>query len=215
MKIDIKGTIVSDDDAWIYDYFGISVTSPKYVRDLIDKAAGEDLDVEINSGGGDLFSGTEIYSLLRQYPGNVNIHIISLCASAASVIMCAGHSDITPASQVMIHNVWSYTEGDHNDMTHMADMLNTADRAVAAAYEEKTGMKISDLLELMEKETWLTADDAVEYGFVDEIAKPAAKEPQRARMAASLCEMLPESMLKKMQAKKMEIQLALLELDKK
>lgn len=96
MKIDIKGAIVSNDDAWIYDWFGETYTSPKNVSAALEEANGEDVDIEINSGGGDVFAGSEIYAAIRAYPGTVNIHVVGLAASAASVIACAAKSDIAP-----------------------------------------------------------------------------------------------------------------------
>ena len=86
MRIDVKGTIVSSDEAWIYDWFGIENTSPKPIRDALARARGEPVDVYINSGGGDIFAGSEIYSELRAYKGPVALHVTGLAASAASVI---------------------------------------------------------------------------------------------------------------------------------
>ena len=74
-KIGVKGTIVADDDKWIYEYFGIAATCPKDIHAAIVDANGEDLDVEINSGGGDVVAGNEIYTALRMYRGKVNIII--------------------------------------------------------------------------------------------------------------------------------------------
>lgn len=116
MRIAIKGTIIPSDEAWIYDWFGIENTNPRAVLKSIDAAAGEDLDVDINSGGGDVFAGSEIYSALRGYDGKVRIHVVGLAASAASVIACAAHSDISPTGQMMVHNVSTYSEGDYHDM---------------------------------------------------------------------------------------------------
>lgn len=77
MKIDIKGAIVPNDDAWIYDWFGETYTSPKNVSAALEEANGEDVDIEINSGGGDVFAGSEIYAAIRAYPGTVNIHVVA------------------------------------------------------------------------------------------------------------------------------------------
>ena len=107
MDIDIKGDIISDDYAWIYDWLGYSYTSPSTVVNKIKEANGEDLDIKINSPGGDVFSASEIYSELRAYKGNVNIKIIGLAASAASVISMAGYSSMSPTAQLMVHNVSS------------------------------------------------------------------------------------------------------------
>lgn len=169
MEIQIKGTIVSDDDKDMYDFFHVSCINPKAVHDALKCANGDDVDIYINSGGGDLIAGTEIYSAIKAYTGAVRIHVTGLAASAASLIMCAGKCDITPPSLVMIHNVSSIAYGDHNELAHESETLRTADRAVAAAYIEKTGKSEEELLELMDKETWLTAAEAVELGLCDEV----------------------------------------------
>lgn len=169
-RIDIKGIIVPSSDGWIYDYFGIENASPDKVLAGINlsREKNETADVYINSSGGDLTSGVEMYEELRQY-GNVHIHVMQAC-SAASVIMCAGYSEISPAGMVMIHNVSGVFGGDHNDMKHAEGVLKTADRAVAGAYEAKTGKPVSEWITKMNAETWLTASDAVELGLIDRIS---------------------------------------------
>ena len=214
MKIEVRGAIVSDDIAWIYDWFGEDYTSPKKVRDAIAEADGEDIDIDINSGGGDVFAGSDIYSAIRDYSGNVNIHVVGIAASAASVIACAGHSDISPTAQVMVHNVSSYASGDHHDHEKMADILRQANRSIAAAYTSKSAkLSEKDALELMDTETWLTAEDAVEWGLIDEISESQnanAKETDGAnddvRMAAAAFSgLIPASVVDKMQAKRSEL----------
>lgn len=201
MKISIKGAIVSNNDAWIYDWFDEDYTSPKTVHDAIASAEeGEALEVDINSGGGSVFAGSEIYAALRAYKGPVNIHVVGLAASAASVIACAGHSDIAPTAQMMVHNVSAWSAGDYHEMDKTSDMLKQANRSIAAAYVAKTGMSEADALELMDKETWLTADDAVAYGLIDSIAGQQNTEPLD--LVASINGTLPPSVIAKMQARR-------------
>lgn len=168
-KINIKGTIVSNEDKWIYDWFGIESVSPKDVSKALNDANGQDIEVEINSGGGDIFAGSEIYTAIRSYKGNVQINIVGLAASAASVISMAGKSKITPTGMFMIHNVSSGAQGDYRDMEHSAEILKTANQSIANAYKEKTGLTNDELLALMDKETWMSAEDAVKNKFVDGI----------------------------------------------
>lgn len=205
MKIDIKGAIVSNDDAWIYDWFGETYTSPKNVSAALEEANGEDVDIEINSGGGDVFAGSEIYAAIRAYPGTVNIHVVGLAASAASVIACAAKSDIAPTAQMMVHNVSTWAAGNYHDMDHASNMLKQANRAIAAAYVEKSGMSEKDALDLMDAETWITAQDAVDYGLIDKIAGSQNSIPDEdasVRLAASVGGMLPPSVINKMQKRK-------------
>lgn len=205
MKIDIKGAIVPNDDAWIYDWFGETYTSPKNVSAALEEANGEDVDIEINSGGGDVFAGSEIYAAIRAYPGTVNIHVVGLAASAASVIACAAKSDIAPTAQMMVHNVSTWAAGNYHDMDHASSMLKQANRAIAAAYVEKSGMSEKDALDLMDAETWITAQDAVDYGLIDKIAgsqNSVQDEDASVRLAASVGGMLPPSVINKMQKRK-------------
>ena len=168
-KIEVKGTIVGNADKWIYEWFGMDATCPKDVNAAISEANGEPLLVEINSGGGDVFAGSEIYTALKAYAGTVEINIVGLAASAASVIAQAGHSRISPTALFMVHNVSGSAAGDFHNMQQEAEILQTANKAVAAAYLEKTGKSMEELLGIMDAETWMDAQKAVEYGFVDEV----------------------------------------------
>lgn len=147
-----------------------SQTCPKDIEDAIIEANGGDLEIEINSPGGDVYTGSEIYTLLKGYSGKVTGHVMGVAASAASVIaMACNPLKISPTAQIMIHNVRSTISGDHRDLQHGADFLRGWDKSIANAYILKTGMDQKELLKLMDKETWLNAQQAKEMGFVDEI----------------------------------------------
>lgn len=168
----ISGDIIGNDDKWIYDFFGFESTAPSDVEAAVkDLKPGEKLEVLINSCGGSVLAGQEIYSELRRR-NDVEIEIQSIAGSAASVIAMAGHSKISPVATIMIHNVSvSGASGDCNEMEKQAEVLRQMNEALANAYVEKTGMKMEKVLELMNEETWLTAKQCVELGFVDEVAK--------------------------------------------
>lgn len=169
-KIYIKGPIISDSDAWIYEWFGIDATCPKLINNAIDKANGADLEVIINSGGGSVFAASEIYTALKSYSGNVVVKIVGIAASAASVIAMAGTKILmSPTAQMMIHNVSTYAEGDYRDMEHTADILKTANDTIANAYRLKSGKTQEELLAMMDDETWMDAKKAKELGLIDEI----------------------------------------------
>lgn len=170
MKIQIKGVIVPNDEKWIYELFGFEVTTPDDVNKQIEKANGEDLEVIINSPGGDVYSGSEIYTSLADYKGRVEVKIVGVAASAASVIAMAGDVvKISPTAQIMVHNVWEVAQGDYRVFEHEAEVLKGFNKSIANAYMLKTGMTEKELLKMMDEETWLTAQKAKEYGFVDEI----------------------------------------------
>lgn len=208
MIVKVNGDIIGNDWKEVYDWFGLESTCPGDIEAAIaGLPAGEKLEIKINSGGGDVFAGQEIYSLLRGQV-NVEIEIQSIAASAASVIAMAGPCQISPVGIIMIHNVSAgCVSGDHNSMTKMADTLKRMDEALAAAYVDKTGLPLEEVLKLMEKETWLTAERAVELGFADKIADPGS-----VRMAAGIGGMaVTEEMLaeykaaKKLEAEKQEL----------
>lgn len=168
-KVNIKGAIVADDDKWIYDYFGMNATCPADIHSALKEAAGADIEVEINSGGGDVIAGNEIYTALRMYKGNVTCMIVGMAASAASYIATARKCVMTPVGLYMIHNASGSARGDYHALDKGSEILQIVNKAITAAYAEKTSMKQEQLLELMDKETWLTAEEAVAYGFVDSI----------------------------------------------
>ena len=196
--INIKGPIISSGEAWIYDWFGIENVNPKVVHDAIAKANGEKLDVYVNSGGGDIFAASEIYESLRSYKGDVMIHVVGLAASAASVVTCARESEIAPTAMVMVHNVSSYAEGDYRDLKHESEVLQKANKTIANAYIAKTGMTEAEALAMMDKETWLTAQDAVDKKLCNCISKPQQNSTTTVQLAASYNSgMLPRNVIDK------------------
>ncbi|WP_102342286.1 head maturation protease, ClpP-related [Galactobacillus timonensis] len=202
--INVRGVIVSDDDAWIYDYMGMTQTHPSAVSDAIASAdANEPLDVYINSPGGEINAGSEIYSALKRAGDRVHIHITGEAASAASVIAMAGWCDMEPTARMMVHNVSTTASGDYRDMDAASEALKTANRAIAAAYVAKTGMTEKDALSLMDHETWLTAQDALDYGLIDAISAPQSdKTGGDGQFTNSTAETLPEAVKTRLRAKR-------------
>ncbi|WP_051775882.1 head maturation protease, ClpP-related [Paenibacillus tyrfis] len=193
-RIDIRGVIIPNDEQWIYDWFEVESTSPGRVSQAISDASGDDLEVVINSGGGDVFSGSEIYTALKGYPGNVTVKIVGAAASAASVAAMGGNKvEMSPTSLLMIHNARARNDGDKRDHRHAADFLHTVDQAIANAYRLKTGMLQSELLALMNKETWMNAQDALEKGFIDEIMFDEGN--QLRAVASAGAEMIPAKVI--------------------
>jgi ATP-dependent Clp protease, protease subunit len=171
MKISVKGPIIDNDDQWIYDWFGVEATSPQKVIDLINKANNnEEIEVEINSGGGSVFAGSEIYTALKSYDGKVVTKVVGLAASAASVIAMGGDTIlISPTGQIMIHNASGGFGGDYRAMEKGAEILKNVNATISNAYRLKTGLSNEELIEMMNNETWLTPQQALEKKFVDEI----------------------------------------------
>ena len=199
MILKIKGDIVSNDMKEIYEWFGYDCTTPQDVLDVIaEMPKGDRLQVKINSGGGDVLAGQEIYSTLRSC-NDVDIEVEGLAASAASVIAMASKSTISPVGMLMIHDVSvSYTSGNHAQLSKQAETLKAWDEALASAYVEKTGKSKEEIIQMMDAETWITADKAVELGFIDAISQ--AGEPVITNSIGNL--KVTDEMIKKYEAKK-------------
>lgn len=192
IRIPIKGTIIPNDYKDIYSWFGIESTCPQDVVKALESAEkDEEIVIEINSGGGAIFAGTEIYSKIRGYPGNKKIEIVGFAGSAASYIACAARCSMAPTAMIMIHNVSSSASGDWQVFNHEAEMLRECSRAICQAYVEKTGMDESELLDLMDNETWITAPRALELGFIDEIM------PAESGLYNAVCRILSEEEVNK------------------
>lgn len=168
--IQILGDIIPNDYEEIYNWFGYDCTSPRRVASAIaETPEDEAIDVYINSPGGYVAAGQEIYTRLRS-DGRVRCHVIGQACSAASIIAMGGkYCDISPVGLLMVHCAATCAEGNHRDFEGMARTLKTIDRALAEAYAEKSGMSLEDAIKMMEKETWLTANQCVELGLCDAI----------------------------------------------
>lgn len=172
MKINISGPIVPDSYAWIYDYFDEPCTNPKKVNDaLADASENEEVTVIINSGGGSVYAASEIYYALKSHQGKVGAEIPSIAASAASFIaMAASDIAVAPTGQIMIHNASTYgVSGDYREMDKVSDRLKAVNASISKAYEIKTDLSKEEIKVMMDKETFLTADVAVEKGFADRV----------------------------------------------
>lgn len=202
-KLEVKGTIISNNQKWIYDLFEMDSTSPK---DILLPENNEPLEVVINSGGGDVYAGSEIYTALRDYRGDVTVKVVGIAASAASVIAMAGDTiEISPTAQIMIHNVSSGASGDHRALAHEAEVLKNYNNSIANAYLDKTGIEKDELLELMNHETWLTAEQAVEKGFADKVMFANEEVPM---LVASVSPVIPPDAISKL-AEKLKPQFSL------
>ena len=169
-RINIRGVMIPNDYKWYYDWFGADSTCPADVQKVMDAFQnGDEIEVYINSPGGVIDVGSEIYTLLRSIREHVKIYITGEACSAASIVAMAGYCEMAPTALMMVHCVSTKTSGNHSDMEHTAEVLRTADQALCTAYMEKTGMAEADVLAMMEAETWLTAQQAKERGMIDAV----------------------------------------------
>jgi ATP-dependent Clp protease protease subunit len=168
-RINVYGAIIPNDYKWYYDWLEEDYTCPRDINNILSGANGEDIEVYINSPGGVIDAGSEIYTMLRSYKGDVKIYIVGEACSAASIIAMARYCEMSPTALMMVHCVSSGAQGNHNDMEKMAEVLRTADDALSNAYVAKTGKSKEEILSMMEAETWLTAEKAKELGMIDGI----------------------------------------------
>lgn len=150
------------------DFFGEGVTA-KRISAALRSIGNEDVVVNMNSPGGDFFEGIAIYNLLQAHPKKVTMRILSMAASAASVIAMAGDEiQIAKSGFIMIHNAQAVAVGDRNDMREFADALQVFDEAMVGVYAARTGLDEKTIGKMMDKETFMSGQAAIDKGFVDD-----------------------------------------------
>lgn len=168
--LDLNGPIA--EETW----WGDEVT-PQMFKDELEEVVG-DITVNINSPGGDVFAAAQMYNILRAHRGKVTVFIDSLAASAASVVAMAGDVvEISPVGMLMIHNPATMAWGDHTEMEKTLATLNEVKESIINAYQAKTHLSRQELSDLMDAETWLNANTAVEKGFADRIRGEETSAP--------------------------------------
>ncbi|WEE76625.1 Clp protease ClpP [Comamonas testosteroni] len=144
---------------------GTGITS-KRISAALRSIGAKDVVVNINSPGGDFFEGMAIYNLLREHQGKVTVRVLGVAASVASVIAMAGDEIlIGDGAFFMIHNAWAVAVGNRHDMMDSAKLLEPFDAAMAALYAHQTGISAAEAATMMDKETWIGAQQAVDDGF--------------------------------------------------
>ena len=162
---------ISDETWW-----GDEVT-PQMFRSELNAAEG-DIDLWINSPGGDCYAAAQIYNMLMEYKGNVAVKIDGIAASAASVVAMAGTTvEISPLGMLMIHNPMTVSIGDTHEMERTITFLAEIKESIINAYELKTGLSRAKISRLMDAETWMNAKKAVELGFADSVLYGDAQRP--------------------------------------
>lgn len=160
----------------VYEEIGYPVTADQFARDL-EAITADEIEVQINSPGGDVFDGVAIYNALRAHPARITTRVDGLAASIASVIAQAGdHRVMLSGGQMMIHEAWALAFGPAADLREMADLLDKQSEIIASIYAERSGRPAAKFRKMMADETWFTASETVAAGLADEIHKPARKE---------------------------------------
>ena len=175
----LNGTIA--EESWFDDE-----VTPQLFKDELFAGEG-DITVWINSPGGDCVAAAQIYNMLMDYKGSVTVKIDGIAASAASVIAMAGSKVLmSPVSMMMIHNPMTIAFGDSAEMQKAIEMLGSVKDSIINAYEIKTGLSRAKLSHLMDAETWMDANKAVELGFADEVIKRSGDTEEMDTSAVSV-----------------------------
>lgn len=158
----LEGVIA--EESWFED----DVTPSAFKADLF--AGSGPITLHINSPGGDCIAASQIYTMLMDYPYDVKVQIDGIAASAASVIAMAGTKvSMSPTSLMMIHNPLTFALGDSEEMRKAIQLLDEVKESIINAYEIKTGLSRARLSQMMDSETWMNAQKALELGFCDEV----------------------------------------------
>lgn len=183
-ELRLEGTIA--EDSWFDDDI-----TPKVFRNELHQGNGP-VTVWLNSPGGDCVAASQIYTMLREYPGEVTVKIDGMAASAASVIAMAGDKVLmAPTAIMMVHNPLTMAFGNRDDMKQAIRMLDEFKESIVNAYELKTGLSRDKISSLMDAETWMNAKKALELGFIDAIVGEESEGAEDAycysRMTAVNC----------------------------
>lgn len=167
IELRIEGDIVDDGDVWMYEWFGEPAASPNAFKNELINFKGKPLTVWIDSYGGSVFAGASIYNALKEHDGKVTVKV-DKAMSAASVIAMAGDEILmSPTALMMIHNPMTGASGDMHVMRKVADVLDSVKESIINAYVVKTGRSQEDISNMMDQESWMSANVAVKEGFAD------------------------------------------------
>nr|DAL96919.1 MAG TPA: Putative ATP dependent Clp protease [Caudoviricetes sp.] len=153
-------------------WWGDEITPKEFKTDLDALGDINTLNIYINSPGGDVFAGQAIHSMLKRHKAHKNVYIDGLAASIASVVVMAGDTIFMPKNaMMMIHNPWTWGIGNAAEFRKLAEDLDKVRESLIAAYEGRSALTRDEIIEIMDSETWLTADECLEYGFCDVVEK--------------------------------------------
>ena len=164
--VPVKGIIVPNNLGDIYSFLGYEVTSPNQLNEALSNANGQDITLEINSPGGYIDAGSEMYTALKKYPGNVTAQVVGQACSAASwIALAADKVEMSPTAQMMIHRVSGGVEGNVDDFASAMQSLDSMDQAYVDLYSKRTGLDKQEVYRMMCETTWMNAKQAVDKGF--------------------------------------------------
>jgi len=165
----VKGA-ADDTTITMYDRIGsdgwTEGVTAKRVSAALRSIGSKDITVSINSPGGDFFEGLSIYNLLREHPHKVTVKVVGIAASAASIIAMAGDEiQVAKSGFLMVHNAWAAAIGNRHDLRAAADVMERFDASMASIYSQAAGITDKEAAALMDAETWMTGQAALDAGF--------------------------------------------------
>lgn len=183
----MNGEVIPSDYADVYDYLGYENINPKAIKQALNEANGSDVELEINSPGGYVDAGSEIYTALKEYQGQVTAKITGQACSAASwIALAADRVEMSPTAQMMIHRASTMSIGNSDDLASDLNALNSLDKSFVDLYSQRTGLDAKEVYRLMCNTTWMNAKEAVDKGFADEIMFQNDKKPALVNADGSL-----------------------------
>lgn len=195
-----KNLKVSDEEDNIFPILGVigaffDEISAKSVYEFLQKNKDKDVKILINSPGGDVFEGISIYNMLKNHKHAVEVEIIGIAASAASIIAMAGTTiKANESSALMIHNAWAFACGNKGDLKKSMELLDKTDEIIKDIYLTRVNVSKEKLSELMDEESFIFAQEALDYNFIDEIISKKTKEENSPIFAKQkICEYLSKS----------------------
>ncbi len=187
VTIPMNGEVIPSDYADVYDYLGYENINPKAIKQALNEANGSDVELEINSPGGYVDAGSEIYTALKEYQGQVTAKITGQACSAASwIALAADRVEMSPTAQMMIHRASTMSIGNSDDLASDLNALNSLDKSFVDLYSQRTGLDAKEVYRLMCNTTWMNAKEAVDKGFADEIMFQNDKKPALVNADGSL-----------------------------
>ena len=183
----MNGEVIPSDYADVYDYLGYENINPKAIKQALNEANGSDVELEINSPGGYVDAGSEIYTALKEYQGQVIAKITGQACSAASwIALAADRVEMSPTAQMMIHRASTISSGNSDDLASDLNALDSLDKSFVDLYSQRTGLDAQEVYRLMCNTTWMNAKEAVDKGFADEIMFQNDKKPALVNADGSL-----------------------------
>lgn len=185
--IPMNGEVIPSDYADVYDYLGYESINPRAVKQALNEANGSDVELEINSPGGYVDAGSEIYTALKEYSGKVTAKITGQACSAASwIALAADCVEMSPTAQMMIHRASTISIGNSDDLSSALNALDSLDQSFVDLYSQKTGLDKQEVYRLMCNTTWMNAKQAVDKGFADAIMFQDSNQPALVNADGSL-----------------------------